>query len=193
MDANASVSGGSAAYPHAVKYYKDEEALGRTVAEFLSRGLRDRLPAIVIATPEHRQLITKELTKRDLDVPRLEAEGALHMLDADEVLAQFMVGQSPDPTRFFQTVDTLIERACKGRKPCPVRAYGEMVDVLWKRANPNGAIQLEVLWNRVSTYGEFSLLCGYAIGNFYKEIPSRPSIQSVSAQHNHIISDEASF
>jgi len=187
MDVNPSTSGGSAAYPHSVKFYNDEQSLGRTVAEFLAPGLLQRLPAIVIATPEHRTMIARELGTRGVNVRQLEANGDLRMLDAEAILARFMVGNEPDPARFHATVDELIARACKDRPPCPVRAYGEMVDVLWKRANAEGAIRLEMLWNRVATHAQFSLLCGYAVGNFYKEIATGPTFQTVCDQHNHVM------
>ncbi len=142
MDVNPSVTGSSAAYPHAVKFYSDEQSLGRTVAEFLAPGLQERQPAIVIATPDHRALIAAELRQRGLNVMQLERDGDLQMVDADTLLHRFMVGDEPDPVAFHATVDELIARACKDRPPCPVRAYGEMVDVLWKRANAAGAPNL---------------------------------------------------
>jgi hypothetical protein len=187
MDVKHSPSSASAQYPHAVKFYDDERSLGQTVAEFLAPGLQQRLPAIVIATPDHRTMIAKELKARRLNVRQLEQDGDLQMLDADDILARFMVGTAPDPARFHATVDELIARACKDRLPCPVRAYGEMVDVLWKRANPEGALHLERLWNRVATQAQFSLLCGYAVGNFYKEVERGPTFQAVCEQHNHVI------
>ena len=186
MSVNSSASTSSAAYPHAVKFYDDEPSLGRTVAEFLAPGLLERLPAIVIATPDHRTLIARELGARGVNVRQLEQDGDLQILDADETLARFMVGTNPDPVRFHATVDELITRACKNRLPCPVRAYGEMVDVLWKRANPEGAIRLEMLWNRVATQAQFSLLCGYAVGNFYKQVATGPTFKTVCEQHNHV-------
>ena len=170
-----------------MKFYDDEASLGRTVAEFLAPGLLQRLPAIVIATPANRTMIGRELGARGVNVRQLEQAGELQMLDADETLARFMVGKEPDPIRFHATVDELIARACKDRQPCPVRAYGEMVDVLWKRANAEGAIRLEMLWNRVATQAQFSLLCGYAVGNFYKEVGSGPTFQTVCDHHNHVI------
>jgi hypothetical protein len=187
MAASRSARGASGAYPHSVKFYDDESSLGRTVAEFLAPGLRERLPAIVIATRDHRNTIATELGARGIDVDQLERDGDLQMLDADDVLARFMVGAQPDPVRFHATVDELIARACKDRPPCPIRAYGEMVDVLWKRANAEGAIRLEMLWNRVATQTQFSLLCGYAVGNFYKEIAGGPTFSAVCDQHSHVI------
>ena len=192
MDVTPSVSGSSAAYPHAVKFYNDDASLGRTVAEFLAPGLREGQPAIVIATPEHRNLIAGQLAAHGLNVAELERDGDLQLIDADAMLARFMVGEEPDPVRFHATVDEVIARACKDRLPCPVRAYGEMVDVLWKRANAEGAIRLEMLWNRVATTAEFALLCGYAVGNFYKEVSTGPTFQTVCDQHNHIIPEERS-
>jgi hypothetical protein len=163
----------SAAYPHTVKFYNDDRSLGRTVADFLEPGLRAAEPAIVIATAAHRMLIATELTARGINLQRLEAAGDVQILDADEILGQFMSGSNPDAAKFHLVIDQLIERACKGRRPCPVRAYGEMVDVLWKRGNSDGAIRLEIFWNRVSTQAQFSLLCGYAVGTFTSR--SRPA------------------
>ncbi len=187
MDASPSKTATSALYPHSVKFYNDEASLARTVAEFLAPGLLERLPAIVIAIPDNRTLIAKELGARGVNVRQLEQDGDLQMLDADEMLGRFMVGSQPDPVRFHATIDQLIARACRDRLPCPVRAYGEMVDVLWKRANPEGAIRLEMLWNRVATQAQFSLLCGYAVGNFYKEVSTGLTFEAVCEQHNHVI------
>jgi hypothetical protein len=132
-------------------------------------------------------MIARELETRGVNVAQLEQTGDLQMVDADETLARFMVGKEPDAARFLATVDELIARACKDRLPCPVRAYGEMVDVLWKRANPEGAIRLEMLWNRVATKAQFSLLCAYAVGNFYKEVDTEATFRAVCEQHNHVI------
>src|SRR6185503_10501719 len=96
MDANPSKSATSAPYPHSVKFYHDEASLARTVAEFLAPGLMERLPAIVIATPDNRTMIARELGARGVNVRRLEQDGDLQMLDADETLARFMVGSEPD-------------------------------------------------------------------------------------------------
>ena len=162
------------------------------MADFLEPCLRSADPAIVIATAAHRMLIATELTARGINLPRLEAAGDLQMLDADEMLGQFMSGADPDATKFHRIVDDVIDRACKGRLPCPVRAYGEMVDILWKRGNPEGAIRLELLWNGVARHAQFSLLCGYAVGNFYKEVGSGPDRAAVCAVHNHVMEDERS-
>jgi hypothetical protein len=175
-----------------VKFYNGERSLGRTVADFLEPGLRQSDPAIVIATAAHRMLIATELTARGINVPRLEAAGDLQMLDADHMLGEIMAGSDPDAAKFHRVIDELLDRACRGRRPCPVRAYGELVDVLWKGGNAEGAIRLEILWNRVSTHAQFSLLCGYAVGNFYKQISTGPDRRAVCAVHNQVLEEDKS-
>lgn len=73
----------------------------------------------------------------------------------------------------------------RGRKKT-IRAYGEMVDVLWKDGMTAAAIKLEILWNRLANTHDFSLLCGYAMGNFYKDA----SIDDVCHHHTHVVSDD---
>jgi hypothetical protein len=76
-----------------------------------------------------------------------------------------------------------IERVCDGADG-RVRIFGQMVDVLWQRGERNAAIQLEVLWNELAQTEAFSLLCGYAVGHFYKHA----AFEQVCAQHSHILS-----
>ena len=63
---------------------------------------------------------------------------------------------------------------------------GEMVDILWQQGNESGAIRLEILWNQLASTYDFALLCGYAVGHFYKE--TRDSrFDEVREQHTHIV------
>jgi hypothetical protein len=59
-----------------------------------------------------------------------------------------------------------------------------MVDGLWKDGNPDAAIRLEMLWNKLAQRFGFALLCGYSMGNFYKETKG---FESVCREHTHII------
>jgi hypothetical protein len=90
------------------------------------------------------------------------------------MLGAFMVDGMPDPTLFRSTVGDMIERLCAGRIPCPMRAYGEMVDLLWQEGNSDGAIKLEILWNQLASPYDFALLCGYVFGHFHKRDPRSP-------------------
>ncbi len=176
---------GSSGHFHAVRFYKDSDGLSRIVAEFLAEGLASGQPAIVIATPRHIADIESQLRARGTDVDRLTAERELVLLDADATLAQFMVDGMPDPGRFRRAITPVIEAAYRGRKGCVARAYGEMVDVLWKADQTVAAIRLETLWNALAQSHAFSLLCGYSLGNFYKAA----AVEDICGQHSHVISE----
>ncbi|MBA2303156.1 MAG: MEDS domain-containing protein [Acidobacteria bacterium] len=151
---------------HAVQFYGSDSSLFATVAGFLSEGLINGQPAIVIATPRHRQAIDEHLAGRLIDCRTARREGQLVMLDAEETLELFMVGDDPHAALFETNVGRLIEQTVNGRPHTTVRAYGEMVDVLWKQERVQAAINLEILWNKLAMKFDFALLCGYAMGSF---------------------------
>jgi hypothetical protein len=169
---------------HAVQFYPNSQALARLVSRFIGEGFASGLPAIVIATPEHRELIKHELAAASFDVDQLEGEGTLLMLDAGTVLSAFMVDGMPDATRFRQTMIPIIERVCRGRADCVIRTYGEMVDVLWKAGKTVAAVRLETLWNELAQTHAFALLCGYAMGSFYKDAAQ----EEICRHHTHVLS-----
>ena len=169
---------------HAVQFYGNEQSLFTTVATFLSEGLVTRQPAIVIATPAHRVAIEEYLCGRLIDCEQARRNGDLVMLDAEEMLGQFMIGDGPDPDLFEQNVGSVVKQVLDGRGPTIVRAYGEMVDVLWKQGRSEAAIKLEILWNKLALKYSFALLCGYAMGNFYKQAQQLDDIRS---HHTHVV------
>jgi len=171
------------AHHHAVQFYGNDNELLNTVGTFLSEGLVSGHPAVVIATPPHRLAIEKALEHRMIDVERARRLGDLVLLDADDTLATFMVDGVPSAAVFKKTMGDVIEQTLHGRERTPVRAYGEMVDVLWKQGKTAAAVRLEVLWNDLATTHVFSLLCGYAIGNFYKQTQQ---YEEVCNLHTHV-------
>jgi PAS domain S-box-containing protein len=153
---------------HAVQFYDTEEFLFEAVAAFLGEGLRSGHPTIVIATDEHRQGFFKALQQKGLESHRVI------FADARETLAKFMVGDVPDADAFRLHVGGLIQKSANGGGPSAIRAYGEMVDLLWRDAKPEAALRLEELWNGLVRDSSFSLLCAYPMGNFYKEAQCEP-------------------
>jgi len=172
---------------HAVRFYENEASLCRIVATFLREGLAFGQPGLVIATKEHANGIVAELRARELNIDRLMASHDLVLVDAMEALKSLMVGGRPNAEKFSATARAALDQARAGRRGVTIRAYGEMVDVLWKQGLDVAAIQLEMLWNRLARNGEFSLLCGYAMGSFYKDAGMR----DICAQHSHVIPAES--
>ena len=94
-------------------------------------------------------------------------QGLLRFIDADAMLDELLVDGAPDRARFSAHVGTALEQA--GAGDVLVRAYGEMVDILWRDGRESAALRLEEMWNELTTGRRFSLLCAYRMGNFYRE------------------------
>jgi KaiC/GvpD/RAD55 family RecA-like ATPase len=170
---------------HAVQFYGDDESLFTTVAGFLSQGFVDGHPGIIIATEDHRAAILDHLRGRLIDVDKAQQMGLLIVLDAQQTLDLFMVHGSPDQERFDSSVGKLIAEVLEGREDrILIRAYGEMVDVLWKDGKAEAAIRLEMLWNKLAQRHGFALLCGYSMGNFYKETKG---FEAICREHTHVV------
>lgn len=159
----------------------------KTLSKFLRDGLTAGQPLIVIATADHRAALTARMIEDGLRPDQFERRGGgLWLLDARETLDTFMVDGQPDAELFRANVGGLIAAARGPRPTALVRAYGEMVDVLWKDGHAEAAIRLEVLWNALAATEHFTLLCTYAIGNFYKQT-SGFDIGDVCHVHTHVL------
>lgn len=169
---------------HAVRFYEDEKSLCRMVTDFIGEGLAAGQPAVVIAMPAHREEIDRGLSALGLDLRRLRENRELLVLDAEETLSTFMKDGVPDPVAFRMSVGGVLDGATGGRPNVTVRAYGEMVDWLWKHDAADAAIRLEMLWNQLADTRAFSLLCGYSMGNFYKQ----GAYEDICSQHTHVVS-----
>jgi hypothetical protein len=87
---------------------------------------------------------------------------------------------------FLATVGRVFERLLDKRYYLIVRGYGEMVDLLWKDGNTEGAILLEQLWNELANRYKYSLLCGYSVDNFLHEA-GLDGFRRVCDHHTHAL------
>lgn len=170
---------------HVVQFYQDEHALLATVSRFTRDGLKAGQPVVVIATEAHRDGLTRRLLADGLAPDTFERNGALWLVDARETLDAFMVDGMPDPPRFKHVVGGLLTMA-RARRGGQVRAFGEMVDLLWRDGRAEAAIRLEGLWNALAATHHFSLLCGYAIGTFRDDTPGY-DISDVCRTHTRVL------
>jgi len=151
---------------HSVQFYESDEHLAGVVTDFLANGLRGGAPAIVIATEGHRDGFVERLKFSDVDVDEVLRSGQLQLLDAGQALGSFRVDGALDEARFKEQIGNLVERSRREWPRGRLRAYGEMVDLLWKEGRRDATIELEEMWNRLAAVQPLSLLCGYEISNF---------------------------
>jgi hypothetical protein len=163
-------------HDHFVQLYQKLDGLADAVAEYIGAGLSRGEGAVVIATPEHRAAF--------LDRLGIAERSRVKVLDAEQTLATFMVGGLPQWQAFQQVIGGLIAEM---RLQFPtVRAYGEMVDLLWQRGEREAAIRLEEFWNELGKLQTFSLFCAYRMDPLESAAYAGP-LESVCRAHSHLI------
>jgi hypothetical protein len=172
-----------APHVHAVQFYESPDALCRIVGTFIGEGIEQGAVSVLIVTPDHAARIEACLRQFAVDVDALRRAGALVTLDARDTLNQFMVDGMPNAGAFRHTVGGLLMEMRRNNDSRPIRAYGEMVDLLWKDGREAAAIRLETLWNQLASSYAFALLCGYSMGNFYKG----STLEDIKRQHTHLV------
>jgi signal transduction histidine kinase len=160
-----------------------------TACDHLAHGLIAGQRCIVIATQAHRTAFTRAFALRGLDVAGARDSGQLELLDARKTLAAFLSDGSVDAQRFHEVVTPLFEREARPAPDTPVRAYGEMVNLLCQDGNPAAAVALELLWNELAAVRNIELLCGYAMSNFESSAQAA-QFEAICAQHSHVVPTE---
>ncbi|HEX6529264.1 MAG TPA: MEDS domain-containing protein [Burkholderiales bacterium] len=162
-------------HEHFVQLYQDSAALADAVAEYVCEGLRRGEAAVIIATAQHREAFLSRIGAFNAD--------QLKVLDAEQTLATFLVNGIPNWQAFRATIGGLIAEL-RLRYPT-VRAYGEMVDVLWQRGEREAAIRLEEYWNELGQLQTFSLFCAYRMDPLDGALYGGP-LESVCRVHAHL-------
>ena len=150
---------GTTPHHHEVLFYDVDHELVAAVARYGSAALAAGEAVVVVATATHVAAIDAALYGRGTDPSLARAAGTYRTLDAAETLDSFMVDGTPGHEPFMRVIGGVLDEA--RRAGSEVRAFGEMVALLWHQGNVAGAIALESLWNDLAQQQRFSLLCAY--------------------------------
>jgi hypothetical protein len=98
----------------------DEGALARNVGKYLWEGLRRGDGVLIVVTPEHQDLFSRHLDQLGAHLPTLLTSRQLVLVDAQQTLAQFMVGGQPDWLRFEKAIRATMRlvRPCERAGNC---------------------------------------------------------------------------
>jgi signal transduction histidine kinase len=175
---------------HIVRYYEDDAALVDEIDHYVATGLAVGEPAVVIATPTHRDGFERGLKARGINVAEARRAGRYLPLDAAETLARITTDGWPDPVRFGEVVGGALALLATAGSAGQVRAFGEMVALLWADGRRGAAIRLEELWNELGRSHKFSLVCAYPLAAFGAHADAA-SFSSVSELHTQVFPTEA--
>jgi hypothetical protein len=172
---------------HFVQLYEaDESALARNVGLYLWEGLRRGEGVLIVVTPEHQELFSRHLDGLGADLATLLQSRQLVFVDAQQTMSEFMVEGQPHWLRFEKAIRAAMRVVRPAHGAEGLRAYGEMVGILWKARQFAAAIRLEQLWNRLLEQSAFSLYCAYAIDIFGKDFDIA-NLDGVLCTHTHLV------
>lgn len=171
---------------HLVQVYRETHELAESVATYLGAGLQAGEPAVVVAAAAHWPLMAKRLSHRGWDPAEAQSDAMLLLADADETLAAILEDGRPGARRFNVIIGGLIDRAAAVSVNGRVRVFGEMVDLLCRRGEPEAADALEALWNRLALRKQFSLLCGYKV-DLFDRVAQVELLPRVYRAHSHVL------
>jgi PAS domain S-box-containing protein len=149
---------------HFVRFYENDQVLIQSVSTFLGAGLGAGESALMIGTESHRSAVEEKLAAHGIDLAAVKGRGQFLALDARETLRKFMRDGAPDEDLFMKTIGELIAKTASKRPG--LRAFGEMVALLWADNAHEAAVKLEELWNKLGKTIAFSLYCAYPINGF---------------------------
>jgi len=171
---------------HVLQIYDNDDAFLNTLAGFVGDGINSNDCSIVIATGAHLKSLESLLAAHGVNVGPLIREDLYIPIDAEEALSVFMINDRPDPELFFNMVSELVQRGhLKDRN---IRAFGEMVALLWEQGNNIATVRLEHLWNRFCKREQITLLCAYPKRGFTDN--AGHSLHRICAAHSKVISGQ---
>jgi anti-sigma regulatory factor (Ser/Thr protein kinase) len=171
---------------HVVQFYDHDGDLARAVGDYLIRGVSAGEVAVVIATEAHRREFEAVMAASGIDTARARRDGSLIWRDARATLARFMRDGKVDADAFRRVVGTML-REIVGLGS-PIRAYGEMVALLWEDGDVLAAIELEKLWNGLAREHHFSLWCAYHTQSVAGE-EHADALHEVCQLHHAVVDD----
>lgn len=176
----------AAAEDHVVQLYgKDDRLLINNVSRFIAEGLRRGDGLLVIAAPEHSAGVARQL-RQELAYSKAVLEGRLVFLDAEETLGRLMQDGQPDRTLFQGVIGEALEGVKSRADHTGVRAYGEMVDLLWRSGQSAAAILLEEYWNALLKSSNVSLFCAYQVDVFSEDFQVA-AMDALFCAHTHLL------
>jgi DNA-binding NarL/FixJ family response regulator len=172
---------------HVVQFYGNDTDLLENLDALFSATLAEGGSVTAAITRSHRRDLEERLIARGISIGDAIKEGQLAILNADEVLSEFMDPVGPNRERFLVRLGEAVRKAKAAvRKNGRVVLFGEMVAVLWAQGKQEAAIRLEELWNELAQTHSFYLCCAYPASEF-QELKGE-AYATICAEHSQVVS-----
>jgi hypothetical protein len=171
---------------HIVQLYQDQQFLNRAVCRFAASAISNGEGVILVPTQAHWEAFRPRLEAEGVNVAAAQGAGQLTVVDADELLPQFMRDAMPDAPVFLGLAKEVISKARDGGRYSRVRWCGEMVNVLWEQGDVAASMDLEDQFDRLAREQEIAIFCSFVMDNFNGEVHSR-MLPRLGQNHSHLI------
>ena len=168
---------------HVVQFYGDEDGFLDALQAYVAEGITAGEAVVLVVTPGHLDALEARLAGAGVDLAQARRRGFYTALDAQATLDLFMIDGWPDDDAFAEVVDAILEAPrTAGLK---VRAFGEMVAVLWSAGHRGATVRLEYLWQTLCRKEDFALFCAYPKSGFTGDPTT--SLLAIRAAHSRVI------
>jgi hypothetical protein len=171
---------------HIVQLYQDQEFLNRAVCRFAAGAIANGEGVILVPTPAHWEAFRPRLEAEGVDVKDAQGRGQLTVVDADELLPQFMRDAMPDAPVFLGLAGEVVAKSRDADRYPKVRWWGEMVNILWEQGNVAASMSLEDQFHHLAYHHEIAIFCSFVMDNFNSEVHTR-MLPRLSQNHSHLI------
>jgi hypothetical protein len=168
---------------HVVQLYDNEDTFLDMLAGFAGSGFNAGDSVIIIASASHLESLSKRMKAHGIHVDSLVTNSQYIPLEAEQTLATLMSNGRPDEELFMKIIGETVKRAKKNNRK--VRAFGEMVAILWERGEHEATIELENLWNKFCSREALTLFCAFPRSAF--DDSPYDSIPHICSCHSKII------
>jgi hypothetical protein len=186
---NTPIDGPAAAtrHCHEVALYADDASVINGYARFLESALQSGNAVIIVVTEAHYPGLLSRLERDGVNLPAAIEQGSCILLDAADVLSKLTVDDVPDPIRCRKIIGDLIVRAASGVRAefGRVVVCGEIAPTLLSNGYPEGAIELERLWDEITKGYGVHTLCGY-LSNAFPNKEDSPIFEGICAAHSAV-------
>jgi hypothetical protein len=171
---------------HIVQLYQDQQFLNRAVCRFAASAIANGEGVILVPTAAHWEAFKPRLEAEGVDIAQAKESGQLTVVDADELLPQFMRDAMPDAPVFLGLAADVVSQARGGGRYPKVRWWGEMVNVLWERGDVAASMQLEDQFDHLAHEHEIAIFCSFVMDNFDGDVHAR-MLPRLGQNHSHLI------
>lgn len=172
---------------HLLQIYQNDLTFLNTLEGFAGDGFMKGESVIILATQEHIDQLDARLTVHGFDLNELRERDQYITMEAEDCLSHFMVNNWPDENLFQIFISDILRRAQENNRK--VRAFGELVALLWANGHTGATVHLEILWHRLHSKNNFCLYCAYPQSGFTQN--ANASIDKIRQTHTKVIDGNA--